>query len=344
MISQKFITYFKENSKELKFEFKNFKFETLDQLTPYKMEISFSTDLSHFSNQLRDCIVSNLGLNPYFYQKNVFKTDHVKKLVELLEDCENVKLNKSQIARLSVLVHLSKSICDTSDEWGSFFYGISTLTIADEKYFYLKSQLEEFYHQITSSKIINKRVIQVAELVTGLQANNLICKNVELCFFNSSIVGMNGFAGFDCIYVSLDEIRAFITRLESRLNQESIYRVVKLNFTRLVVHEICHVFVRRSLNNFNASSPKVSNLEGNQRNDQIFEAGVLSEKKFFEERISWLKSVFNSAFNLNYCFSFLEKILADEDLKFDFKISGCVLNTNKIKLMAIDFEEEREFF
>lgn len=342
MIANEFINYFKKNSNDLKFEFKNFKFETLDQLTPNKMEIQFTADLCDSSNQLRDCIISNLGLNPYFYQINGFRTNHIKKFVELLEDCDNVRLNKSQIARLSFLIHLSKSVCETSDEWESFFYCVSSLIIADEKYFDLKSQLKEFYQQIISSKIINERLIKITEQITGHQAKNFNCKNVELCFFNSPIVGLNGFAGLDCIYVSLDEIRTFIVRLESNLNKDSVNKVVKLNFTRLVVHEICHVLVRRFLNNFNASSLKIFNFEDKQKIVTIYEAGVLAEKEIFEERISWLKSVFGSAFNLNYCYNFLEKILTGEDLKFDLDFSGCVLNTNKIKLMAIEFDESVE--
>ncbi|CAF0756386.1 unnamed protein product [Brachionus calyciflorus] len=337
MITSEFIKYFDENSKQPKFFFSSFKFEILDRITPNKMELPYINGSTQFSLLFRDCIISNLGINPYFYEKDGHRTDHFSKLIEILkENRYDEYLNEDQKGKLSFLVHFSKSLCDTADEWDDFFYRISSLTIVNQTDPQLKN-FYAYYKQIQSSKSINKRIRKAVELVTGKTTEGFLnFSDIKLNFFNSIVVGLNGFAGTDCIYVSHSSIKNFIQILSSNgISDENIRKLVKLNFTRIIIHEICHVFIRKTLNNFNLSSPKIFSL-GKEEN-LIF--GVFAEKQIFQERISWIKSIFSSKFNMAYCWDFLEKILDGDDLIFDFKNSGCVLNTSKIKYMAIDFEE-----
>jgi len=75
--------------------------------------------------------------------------------------------------------------------------------------------------------------------------------DIKLNFFNSILVELNGFPGIYCFYVSHRSIKNFIQNLSSNgISEENIKKLVKLNFTRIIIHEICHVFIRKTLNNF----------------------------------------------------------------------------------------------
>jgi hypothetical protein len=236
-------------------------------------------------------------------------------------------------------VHLSKSICKKVEQWDDFFVDIHFLRIDNESEFKFKSQLIELFQQLKLSNIIYSRILRAVKIVTGNNEANFEINELKLNFFTSAFSGLNGFSGINSIYVSQNRIEDFINLLSIINNdQRTILEIVKLNFARMFVHEATDVFVRRVVKDFNASSPKIE--KENSDLNLILESGILGEKQVFIERISWIKSIKSSKFNLQYCVDFLKNILDGKNVNFDLEMSGCKLNTNQITLMGIDCNEE----
>ncbi len=339
MIANKFIDFFNENSSSTKFYFKNFKKAILDQLTPKKLQISYDKDEKSQAYELRNCIVSNLGLNPCFYENDGHDTASLKSLITILVDTKNGDLNENQIAQLTLLVHLSKSICKKVEQWDDFFVDIHFLRIDNESEFKFKSQLIELFQQLKLSNIIYSRILTAVKIVTGNNEANFEINELKLNFFTSSFPGLNGFSGINSIYISQNRIIDFINSLSTIYNdQHTILEIVKLNFARMFVNEATHVFIRRVVKDFNASSPKIE--KENSDLNLILESGILGEKQVFTERKSWIKSIHSLEFNLKYCVNFLKNILDGKNVNFDLEMSGCKINTNQITLMGIDCNEE----
>lgn len=169
-------------------------------------------------------------------------------------------------------------------------------------------------------------------------------------FFEFALKGLNGFAGIDGIYIGINSISMFIRDLPKCFNIRQKFEIFKLNLTRLIVHEMCHVVLRRVMKDFNVSSPSLTGYKQNAKVGELIEAGVIAEKQIFSERINWAISAKMQQFNLGYCTDFLNELFnltindeyPIEYPPFDFKKSGCILNTSKIVYMAIDYSEEEK--
>ena len=57
---------------------------------------------------------------------------------------------------------------------------------------------------------------------------------IKFNFFDASFPGLNGFAGVDCIYISLNELLTFHNNLNYGLNSKYQLTIIELNFIRIV--------------------------------------------------------------------------------------------------------------
>ncbi|RMZ92955.1 hypothetical protein BpHYR1_006137 [Brachionus plicatilis] len=342
MAAKYFINYYEENSKCHEFDFKIFRDNILIQLSPNKIPISLSNSIEETVFQFRNVIVSNMGLNPFFY-KDHHCTSQYKNFCQLLIETQNGVQNKNQAAQLTLLVHFSKSLIELKTMWDNFFDIISSLNITSEEFIF-KKDLEVLFKKINLNRNINEKICQVVMSLTGVKELIFDFNLLSLNFFKMYSSALNGFAGVNNVFVGIKSIERFVSELPDKFTEDQKNNILKINFTRLVIHETCHIVLRKALNNFNASSPELIRKEMEVESSTIIEAGVLAEKAFFVERIDWILSSRMSQFDLNYCIEFLNNLLnaTDQLPQFDFIQSGCVLNTRKLIYMAIDFDDDYE--
>lgn len=348
-----FISYFQKISDKIDFDYKKFNDEYLSQLSPAKMTIGYLDQEKKTAYQLRDAIIINLGLNYYFY-KDIHETSMYKYIYRLVKETEDGVKTDDQVAQLTLTFHFSKSLIEDKSTWNFFFELLPSLTIINNPDLDFKTDLVNLFDRIKSSERISQRIKFVITSIIGFQEISFNLDNLTLNLFNFNDYRLNGFAGIHGLFISLNSIEIFMKTLPTKFDNKQRLEIFSLNMTRLIVNETCHVILRKALNDFNASSPYLSTDK--QSSSQLtkfksIEAGINAEKKIFSERICWNLSAIAPNFDLTYCTDFLNKLI---DLPvceqypvdfpfFDFKRSGCVLNTSRINYMAIDFEEEMEF-
>ncbi|RNA06055.1 hypothetical protein BpHYR1_026060 [Brachionus plicatilis] len=347
MAACKFIAFLKKQNGC--FDFKIFKKDYLVQLSPNKTSISYHASPNDTAFLFRDSIVANLALNEYFYQ-DVHEVSSFNYFCQLLEETELGITNENQIARLTLLLHVSKSLIDDQVLWDNIFQIIPTLEIDDQIEFIFKNDLIDLFNGIKSNQKIVRKINQTIISIIGLQEVKFDYSSLKIKFFKFSISELNGFAGLDCVYIGIDAIRRFVCELRQDFDNEQKLKIFLINMFRLIIHEICHVALRKVVKNFNASSPTLitqrkqqSNSDSFKKNAQIFEAGVLCEKIFFSERIDWALSSKSTRFNFAYCENFFEKLLSKSEAElpqFDFNKSGCIRDTSKFLFMAIDYSRK----
>ena len=112
--------------------------------------------------------------------------------------------------------------------------------------------------------------------------------------------------------------------------------------TRLILHEQTHVILRKTLNDFNLSSPKIFEPTRNEAalvscaKPNMIEAGNMSEKELFGGKIDCTGTATSTNFNNEYCSDFLSKLMKNQRTEFNIKSSGVVLNKSKQLIMAVD--------
>ncbi|CAF0950617.1 unnamed protein product [Brachionus calyciflorus] len=341
MAANVFINNFENLAEKLDFDFKKFNDEHLIQFSPAKTKIDYLNQEERTSFKFRDAIISNLGLNPYFVKDN-----HNNKIFDylygLLKDTEDGVKTQDQLAQLTLLLHFSKSLLEKKSTWDFFFQIFPSLTIVNNPEFDFKPDLVNLFDRIKSSERITQGI-------------NFNFEALTLKLYNFADYRLNGFAGIHNVFIGLKSIERFLRDLPAKFDYKQRLEIFRLNMTRLIINEICHVVLRRALNNFDASSPTVSTSGPSsiqQSQSTLIEAGIVAEMKIFSKRVDWNISVMSPYLNLAYCTDFLNQLIdlpvTDQypaDIpSFDFETSGCVENTNKICYMSIDFEEEMDFF
>jgi hypothetical protein len=169
----------------------------------------------------------------------------------------------------------------------------------------------------------------------GSKPVNYDFSKIKLEFFTANIPGLNAFAGIDSIYISLDELMSFELRLNEKLNEIDKLSFLKLNFLRMIQHEITHVILRDLADDLNVSTPDL--LNKNSVSSSVEESGQMAEIEHFGGRVDWARSSFNDNFNIEYCRNYLRKIEADENEKFEIQKANVEQYSNQPKIMALDF-------
>ncbi|RNA17781.1 hypothetical protein BpHYR1_036095 [Brachionus plicatilis] len=293
MAAEQFIGFLKEEIESKKWDtvvdFAKFKQDKLVTATPQKVKISPLDSLNMIGFQMRNAIISNLSLNSFFLLKcSKIKCSLLKNLYDLLLNTRDA-VNKDQLAQLIFLLHLSKSKIEEASEWHYFFVKFISLSHENQIDFSFKESIEKLFDQLKSNIHVQQRLKRAVQNITGevnlaFDMNKFLINELKLNFVSCEIPGLKGYAGFNSIFVNIVELFSkyeFINK-----NDHSAFDILKLEFTRLFVHEVCHVIIRQVLRDINVSTPK---LERSKKLN-IFEAGIYSEETFFCKRIDWIAS------------------------------------------------------
>lgn len=341
MSAKEFIKFFETSSNESEISFKDFFKLDFFSASPKKSEIKCSGEINSVIKQVRDEIFTNLRLNEFIQKKPKFVIQVLRPFYQLLKDTTSI-INENQKAQLMLLLRLSKSNAKKKT-FRMFFKEASSIELVNGM-----DKFNQEANSLFSSLLANKRIqMIITDVVNEISGSNSKSdfKSIKFRYFRSDVVGLEGFAGVNEIFVSVNELDNTIDELKNYSDLEKM-ALFKLKFTALVIHEVTHVILRSAMDDFNASSPKAwnksnKNVQENKR-PSFVEAGIFSENKLFKGVIDWEESAENG-FNLFYCSDFLEKILKNEPADFDLNEAKVFLITKVTLLMAVDyfFEEER---
>ena len=263
---------------------------------PVQIKIKYGGNVQDFVGQARNCIISNLKLNPFF-EKKTYERKHIQAICSLLLDCkENV--SDDQLAQIIFLLHSSKGKLD-SKYFAYLFSNLSTIQLTT-------SDLEDEYTKIFNCLKNNDQIKSIIHKVVNEISGEVETFDFDLCkvaYFKSNIRVLSGFAGLDTIYVSESQQENLNMASDSYSYVEKLI-ILKCNFIRLVLYETTHIALRTILKGFNLTNSNID--EGNFQAvakvsyDRSLEAGLMSEKELFTDRIDWIKSVMNSKLNTAY--------------------------------------------
>jgi hypothetical protein len=250
-----------------------------------------------------------------------------------LDSKENA--NENQQAQLFFLLHVSKSKWDFIT---TFFNKINKLQLISDSFLY-KNEYNTLFDHLINNKYVKKIICKVVKDLSGKE----ITSDFNFCqvaYFDSNIFGLNGFAGMDKIYISYSNQEKLYILLGKYFKCEELV-ILKCNFVRLFLHVMTDVILRRHLNDFNLSSPKISeeNIDETQSfsYDKAIKDGLVAEKELFNAVIDWERSALSSKLNVAYCSSFMNSLLKEEEVSFNIELSGVVLNESEPTIMAADY-------
>ncbi|RNA42195.1 hypothetical protein BpHYR1_049619 [Brachionus plicatilis] len=263
MASETFISYCKDffdsNQSETDLDFSKLK-EKLLLITPRKLKISPNDDPRSITLQMREAVVSNLAINPYFQQSSDFKFAIFKNLYNLLLTTGHMA-EKQHFAHSVFMLHLSKSDTNTREEWSNFLQTFNTINLVENKNGELMNMVQDFFRSLKANALVSNKIGEcVGEIIgkndLGFELNNFLKDALVLNFFECKISGVRGFAGIDSIYVNFDELLDLFNKLtELSFAKDIASSITKLEFLRIYIHEVSHVVVRKCLNDFNISTP-----------------------------------------------------------------------------------------
>jgi hypothetical protein len=335
--AQNFVEYYEKCQNTGKFLFKQYFEEQFDFKSPIKYSVKYHNNIDNQLINISNSILKNLHLNPHF---QIFegKYDHYlnKKLFQSLYSLIKVVItdlnsDPNCLPKCILFLHLSKANFDT-DEYKNIFQAVETVEIKEID---IRYEFKPFYIKVLKNKQVQQFSMNVIQKVLGSKPITYDFSKIKLEFFTANIPGLNAFAGIDSIYISLDELMSFRSRLNRKLNDIDIITFFKLNFLRMIQHEITYVILRDLADDLNVSTPDLLNKSG--VSSSVEESGLMAEIEHFGGRVDWARSSFNDNFNIEYCRNYLRKIEADENEKFDIQIANVEQYSNQPKIMALDF-------
>ena len=348
MATKKFIQFY-ENS-ECTFDFNNFFQNVFEHQSPVrsnKQKVECNIPINVILQNLCDSVLGNLFQNDSF--KSMVKIQvplpylqPFYKLVKTVYESDR-NYNDDIMPKLILYLHMSKCKFDNF-RFMDFFLRIDSVRICsqlDKNYFWFVSELESLYLKVVNNNQIRETAMDVVKKITRLLTVTYDFKALQLKFFSTTIGGLNGFAGINTIYVSINSLHGFYQQLNVKLDKDNSFIILKLNFLRLVLHEMAHVILRNFLNDVNVSTPdelKKSKLKEpvSESQNMVEEAGIMAEIHFFGARINWCESIKNSEFNIQYCADFLKRFEENQKVKFDIDVAKIEKCRDEPSLMAID--------
>lgn len=290
------------NNKTAQYKFKKL-FDKIFQnpSTTEKDKLLYLND-HEFIQNARNSIFKNLRLNQSFLEETIggLNAIHLDDFFQTIQSSA-LNIDNHLKAQILLLLHFSKSKTDKS-LYQYVFSSISSIQIVENP----------------ENDFINDLAI-ISDLVLELTGKELHYKieETKLTYFNCRIVRLFGFAGLDEIYINLNEQSSLYSELIEYENKNAIL-ILKLNFVRLIVHEMVHVAFRATIKDFNASTPNQIKYSENRslKNISHHEAGCIAEERLFNERIDWLKSAKHGV-NVEYCKAFLNSLLNGNKPVFD---------------------------
>lgn len=308
------------NSKEGLFSFKKLSDE-LSLLTPEskrKTKLVYSDSVKKIVIDSKEAIIRNLSINPVIKKIDFFSVNILSDLMKFLDFKTD---SERSLAQSLFMLHASKADFSKETDPKSIYEDIFMNFLSIDTHVD-KSKYAEFYsifeslvnneHLIES---INKSIDNIVEIKSSYDFSNL-----KLILFKSKLSPVRGFSGNDRIYINT---RPFYNFLDIKFFSEDIKKLaLKLEFTRLFLHEASHVLLRFRIGNLNISSPF---LKENEKffliKKNVDEAGIETEKRIFKEVINWERSITNN-YNYDYCKQYLAKILDNKYDEFDIQKAG----------------------
>ncbi|CAF0714956.1 unnamed protein product [Brachionus calyciflorus] len=333
MLTDRFIKEFRSHSNNELFSFNSF-FQTLASQTPPKVKIVMSN--GYDASTGREAILINFYKNPQFRSIDVFARSTVEKFVQFLEskDCEN----PSYECQLIFMVHCSKAKAEYSF-FETVFKNFNTIKIVEYKDSYLENLLLKIKQNDTIVKAIKSSVFDFG--AKHIDKDDL--KPIMVVFFEAQLNILNGFASMDKIYINLTKINFLLETIEYYGKKQNNDLILGLYFTRLAIHEMTHVLLRRKLNDLNVSSPFLEQKNMEILGNDFLESGYIAEKKIFGAKIDFFRGL--EILNFDYLNNFFRDVMENKStLNFDLKISRCQISES-VPIMAVDIDirKKREY-
>ena len=346
-----FLKYFESCQVSKKFRFVEYFDQQFSNKSPIKYRVKYNNCKESLLLSICNSVLKNLQLNAFFQimaKEELVDLNLYENLYQLFKEALYKNNDENCLPKLLLYLHMSKGSF-SKDAFQDFFQSIISLQLINNDYNSKFDQLKVDELKALYLKLIkNTRVQQCSsdaiQLVNGCRPLNYDYNKLKLYFFTAAFdfISLNGYAGIDSIYISLSELLRFNNTLSDQLNLNAKSTIVKLNFVRIVQHEITHVILRDLADDMNVSTSDV--LSKNKFNLVNKEAGILAEVEHYGGRINWIKSSYLVNFNMQYCEYYLRKIEADEYEKFDRKKAGVIEYTNQINFMALDMLNEKLTF
>ena len=309
-----------------------------DYQSPIKYQVQYHSSTEQQLVTLSNAILKNLQSNTFF-EKNADAQLNYSEFIQLYSSFyglikgvfSNQKFDENYIAKLILLLHMSK-VSFHQDTFNSFFIRLDSVKLADvdilSRHEYT-CELKDLYSKIISNDKIRRISIDVVRNINGFAKKQISdFQNIKLAFIIDQLDGLFGFAGIDSIYVSLNTY----SKLNTTLDKNSKMIILKMDFIRLIQHELTHVLLRESADDVNISTPDLLINRGNL----VQESGIMAESKHFSGRIDWVESSFSKVLNLEYCQHYIKCIEANEEIDFDIEKAQIIQNTSDICCMALD--------
>ena len=252
--------------------------------------------------------------------------------------------NENTLPKLIFLLHLSKADLPTQ-AFEKCFVTLDSIELVNSRFDKISeyaSELQQLYSKLIHSKNLRKFSLQTIRKINGSTSNidDMDISKIKLIFFKDQIFDLNGFAGTDSIYVSVNGLVKLHNQINDKLDKKSKMIIMKLNFVRLIQHEMTHIFLRGLVDDMNISTPDIFN--NNNKSNAIQESGILSEIERFGGRIDWILSSFY--LNMKICDDYLQKIETDQDDNFDLDAANVHLDTSPVCCMAFDMCQSRVLY
>lgn len=334
-VSEAFVTYFESQivSKKTRLNLKDFLQNFFQHKTPVKSNLLYGLNQKQLVRQAKECILYNIYLNPYFLNIE-FDLKYLQSVYDLFKQT-NDTVNSDQIARIIFLLHFSKSILDDFEQFLEIIVGINSIVLVSN--FEFSEKFNTIYEKVLSNSNLKQKIQKVVKMFLGFESNYSF-ESTKLNYFSSSYFGLHGFAGLDSLYVNVDTISMLYGHLCKDYSNDEKLAILKMNFVRVILHEVTHVALRFAKNDFNMSSP-AERKTNTSASYAISEAGVMTEIEVFKGRINWKKTG-EKKLDLQFCYDFLEKLESNSKPEFNVNLEDVVLRTDQIRTMAIDMNWE----
>jgi hypothetical protein len=339
--AQGFIDFYEKCLVAKRFRFIDYFQEQFDYQSPIKYEVQFHSSPPKQLISLCNAILKNLRSNSFF-ENNAAADIEYSQFIQIYGPLyfliKGVVLNQTYdenwMTRLIILLYLSKERF-SQEVFDTFFIRLNSVKIADSKILSQHDytvELEELYLKIIHNDKIRNISVNIIKNINCFkkQHADYDVNKIKLVFIVDQFDGLFGYAGIDSIYVSLNTF----SKLNMDLDKESKMIILKIDFIRLIQHELTHVLLRESADNLNISTPDI--LKNKNRDELIKESGIIAEVTHFGGRIDWVESSFSNQLNFEYCKNYIKRIEANEQVNFEIEKANIILKSSKICCTALD--------
>ena len=252
--SERFLTYYETCFTLKRFKFSEYLNQEFDFKSPVKYQVKFSSTPEIMLCSMCDAIFKNLDSNPFFRpvaERELKEFEFIRIYGPFYNSIKaailKINCDENTLPKLILLLHLSKADLPVYifQTFLTFLDSLSLVGSEIDKISEYSSELQQLYNKLIYSKNLRKFSIDTIRKINGSTSDidNMDISKIKLICFNNQIFDLNGFAGTDAIYVSLKGLRYLHDRINSKLNKSAKMTIMKLNFVRLIQHEMTHTVV-----------------------------------------------------------------------------------------------------